>query len=248
MIFLKTLKHQLLSKKEFSRFLLYALGEMILLVIGILLAVEINNWNENRKTRSAEQQLVKGLKAEMVANQKELKEVLTYHKSAADAAYKLMKIYEGDYRSLKSSELDSLFAEVQMTWSFDPRLTILNSIKTGGAINTIQNPKLRAFISNFEELAKDGAEETSIVRSLIINRYVPTVDRYISLNNRSKYIGYEKINSKFASDYAGIFNDRAAESLLAYIHMWKLTEISEAQDLLEILEESIQIAEGEIDQ
>ena len=45
-------RRNLLSKNKFSGYLLYALGEVLLVMIGILLAVQVNNWNERRKQRS----------------------------------------------------------------------------------------------------------------------------------------------------------------------------------------------------
>ncbi len=42
-------RQKLLFEKHFSKYLLYAIGEIVLVVIGILIALQINNWNENRK-------------------------------------------------------------------------------------------------------------------------------------------------------------------------------------------------------
>lgn len=47
--FFKRFRQRLLSENKFSKYLLYAIGEIILVVIGILIALQINNWNENRK-------------------------------------------------------------------------------------------------------------------------------------------------------------------------------------------------------
>ena len=47
--FFRRIRRTLLSENKFSKYLLYALGEIILVVIGILLALQINNWNEQRK-------------------------------------------------------------------------------------------------------------------------------------------------------------------------------------------------------
>jgi len=46
--FLRHFRRQLLSENKFSRYMLYAIGEIVLLVIGILIALQINNWNNNR--------------------------------------------------------------------------------------------------------------------------------------------------------------------------------------------------------
>ena len=45
----KKMRQSLLRQKRFKRYLIYAIGEIILVVIGILIALQINNWNEHRK-------------------------------------------------------------------------------------------------------------------------------------------------------------------------------------------------------
>ncbi|MEH6779913.1 DUF6090 family protein, partial [Maribacter arcticus] len=49
--FFRIIRQQLLAENKFSRYLLYAIGEIVLVVIGILIALSINNWNENRKQK-----------------------------------------------------------------------------------------------------------------------------------------------------------------------------------------------------
>jgi hypothetical protein len=51
--FFRKIRHRLLSESKFSRYLLYAIGEIVLVVIGILLAVQINDWNETNKLEQA---------------------------------------------------------------------------------------------------------------------------------------------------------------------------------------------------
>ena len=48
----RRLRQRLLSGNKFSKYLVYAMGEIILVVIGILIALQINNWNENRKQKA----------------------------------------------------------------------------------------------------------------------------------------------------------------------------------------------------
>ena len=47
--FFRQIRQRLLSDNKFSKYLLYAIGEIVLVVIGILIALQINNWNEDRK-------------------------------------------------------------------------------------------------------------------------------------------------------------------------------------------------------
>ncbi|WP_435622927.1 DUF6090 family protein [Flagellimonas sp.] len=51
--FFRKIRHSLLSKGKFSQYLLYAVGEIVLVIVGILLALQINNWNEKRKLQES---------------------------------------------------------------------------------------------------------------------------------------------------------------------------------------------------
>jgi hypothetical protein len=52
--FFRKIRQKLLSENKFNNYLIYAIGEIILVVIGILIALQINNWNENRKNKITE--------------------------------------------------------------------------------------------------------------------------------------------------------------------------------------------------
>jgi len=47
--FFRSIRQRLLSENKFSKYLIYAIGEIVLVVIGILIALRINNWNESKK-------------------------------------------------------------------------------------------------------------------------------------------------------------------------------------------------------
>ena len=70
--FFRKIRQKLLSKNKFSQYLVYAFGEILLVVIGILMALGINNWNENRKDTKVENNLVLGVIAELKSAKTEL--------------------------------------------------------------------------------------------------------------------------------------------------------------------------------
>jgi len=51
--FFRKIRQKLLSENKFSKYLIYAIGEIILVVIGILIALQINNWNEQSKAKKS---------------------------------------------------------------------------------------------------------------------------------------------------------------------------------------------------
>jgi hypothetical protein len=216
-----------------KRYLLYAVGEILLIVIGILFALKISAWSESIKARETERVLLENFQEELKSNYEQLETVIAYEVRAQTAASELLDVYSTDYTRYKSHYLDSLFGEMQWIWTFNPRVSVINSIKSTGQIGVIRNPDIRSFIVSFEEKNNDATEESEIVRSLIVNSYVPSVNKYISMSERSKHIGFPfPLKSKFPSNYAGIFADREAESLISYIHIWRNTEIEEKRQLL----------------
>lgn len=61
------------------KYLFYLVGEFVLIVTGILVALQINNWNENVKSHRIEQHLLEGLKEELMQNKTLLENVILHH-------------------------------------------------------------------------------------------------------------------------------------------------------------------------
>ena len=56
--FFRHIRQNLIMENKTSKYFKYAIGEIVLVVIGILIALQINNWNENRKNNLWEQQFL----------------------------------------------------------------------------------------------------------------------------------------------------------------------------------------------
>jgi hypothetical protein len=66
--FFRKIRHTMLKENKFSKYLLYAVGEIVLVVIGILIALSINNWNESLKSEQREIDIAKELYFELNEN------------------------------------------------------------------------------------------------------------------------------------------------------------------------------------
>ena len=76
--FFRKIRQRLLSENKFSKYLLYAIGEIVLVVIGILIALSINNWNEDRKLKELKKEYLYSLKRDLTSNLSLLDEALVY--------------------------------------------------------------------------------------------------------------------------------------------------------------------------
>ena len=66
--FFRKIRQSLLTENRYSKYLLYAIGEIVLVVIGILIAVSINNWNEQRQLLIKEQQYLYNLRKDLISD------------------------------------------------------------------------------------------------------------------------------------------------------------------------------------
>ena len=73
--FFRQLRQRLLTENRFGKYLLYAVGEILLVVIGILLALQINTWNEDRISKIEEQKYLKRLKQDLLRDVERLGEI-----------------------------------------------------------------------------------------------------------------------------------------------------------------------------
>jgi hypothetical protein len=56
--FFRSIRQSLLAQGRFTRYLTYAIGEIVLVVVGILIALQVNDWNERRKSAAFEQDIL----------------------------------------------------------------------------------------------------------------------------------------------------------------------------------------------
>lgn len=66
--FFRKIRQRLLTKNKFSKYVFYSIGEIVLVVIGILIALSINNWNEQQKINIQELIILKELKLSLESN------------------------------------------------------------------------------------------------------------------------------------------------------------------------------------
>ncbi|RLD29784.1 MAG: hypothetical protein DRI75_02020 [Bacteroidetes bacterium] len=78
--FFRKIRQDLLNRGKTGKYLKYAIGEIVLLVIGILIALQINNWNEHRKNRILELTYLDNIKADLNLNLTPLKNLFRQEK------------------------------------------------------------------------------------------------------------------------------------------------------------------------
>ena len=72
----------MIKENRVSKYMLYAIGEIVLVVIGILIALQVNDWNEQRKLKSEETKLLKEMSSALKSDLQDIKSNIAEHASA----------------------------------------------------------------------------------------------------------------------------------------------------------------------
>lgn len=146
--FFKKIRRKLLQEGNLKQYLIYALGEIILVVIGILIAFQINSWNDNRKSLRLEKQHLLNLKNEISQSLSRLETSEEFNNLTLSHIDKILYHIEEDLPYSKS--LDTSFYIYQYNSIPELSYTTYETIKEVG-LNSINPDKLRIEISKLYE-------------------------------------------------------------------------------------------------
>ena len=94
--FFRKIRYNLMEQNKTSKYFKYAIGEIVLVVIGILIALQINNWNEQRKNNSYELKLLDQLKKDLVLNSSDLEGNLFLQQRGIQSAQLLLDSFKNN--------------------------------------------------------------------------------------------------------------------------------------------------------
>ena len=174
--FFRRIRFELMEKNKTGkpalpagRYLKYAIGEIVLVVIGILIALQINNWNENRKFKSLKKVYIERLIDD-------IKQDTTQISILIEETMKKQKIIEKvingldigiNNESLKSYIIDYLNSGWNMN-DFTPSSNTYSDLSQTGNMNVFRNTYLTDRIKQYYILIEDGDKSQNINKDWII--------------------------------------------------------------------------------
>ena len=139
-----------MGKGKTGKYLKYAIGEIILVVIGILIALSINNWNENRKERNKEINYLKNLKVDLENEILNSEEFVAYHFRKVQACSKL--ISEGAPTNIKEVQVYTDTYETVFGWKdFVPNNNTFKELLSSGNLSLIKNDSIKNGLLELEK-------------------------------------------------------------------------------------------------
>ena len=233
-----------MEKNKTGKYLKYAIGEIVLVVIGILIALQINNWNENKKEKRQELKQLIALKLEFKKNIITFDSITKHHLENEDATQKLINAKNENY-TLET--LDSLFFKTIYNYNFDPSRGIYNSLINSGQIELISNELLKYKIAEIQDIVVDYIDDENLVRDYGTKDFIPFIVKSMPYNplrlykNRSseeKVLHYELFQK--------MINDRIFIEHLAIISLYRIGVFEEGEKVKKEYQKIIELINQEI--
>lgn len=236
--FFRKIRQSLINEGKTTKYLKYAIGEIILVVIGILIALQINNWNTDRINSIEEGKILSNLNSEFKLNKTNLGNDILETEQSIEMGKHIMGLIDADETTLNTINTDSILYAVFEYGSLDVSENSILEIIQSGKFQNLSNDKLKPLIigwtqkknevQRLQEQAKRNSED---LITYLYKRYpIKNIDAYGILK--------WKENSKLEINKYLIFKDIEFENLIDDL-LYKLVNYKEKLTALQTIIDAI---------
>jgi TfoX/Sxy family transcriptional regulator of competence genes len=159
----RNIRQNLLNQGKTTKYLKYAVGEIILVVIGILIALQVNNWNIERLNKTEEQRYLKAIKTDLANDALRLKQLVNNIDIQLANLEQTRKGLTSD--SIAINQDVAFTTSLVTTFTFVPEKATIDDLKSSGKLNLLENKKVKdTLLSYYNHVdARINALNTSII-------------------------------------------------------------------------------------
>lgn len=164
----RKIRQKLLTENKFSTYLLYALGEILLVVIGILIALQISEWNETRKVNESIDSHLQILKQNLEEDQVQLSTLMQNMRNNVD--YSDSSLQQIKTNIPVSARSKFYFVMLLFEYNFSPNSNAIETITQSNEIPYLKED-LRTAILNYYALIEQTQEREGISNNQIQSKF-----------------------------------------------------------------------------
>ncbi len=199
--FFRKIRKKMADDNKPMKYMRYAIGEILLVVVGILIAISINNWNEERKENKIGLNALTKLKNEFIENQDLINIALTLHEKTNYTTIRLLELISPYATQYKVDSLGYYVNDLIFIPKYSPNKSVLNSLISSGDINFIKNEDIIQKITNWNGQLEEYNYFISMNSSISIDLIIPyTVKNYTMKNLKPSGI-YEVADDHISSEF-----------------------------------------------
>jgi hypothetical protein len=230
-----------MEKNKTGKYLKYAIGEIILVVIGILIALQINNWNENRKNNFVELKILESLDNDLKTDIHNMQGMIKNDSLSIEYNRHIIKILK-DESSKYDFSMAKMFGDINRYDAFWPQKMGFESLKSKG-LEIIKNDTLKSEIINLYDFQYAQVAETmDLKKQLYLNTNSIFVD-YLETISSDSSRKFDDSHFKIPNDFNGLKKDSRFMNHLTHIYIERIifqNYVKSALEKMKIIQKQIE--------
>ncbi|MDG5492811.1 DUF6090 family protein [Psychroserpens sp. SPM9] len=212
--FFRKIRLNLLSEGNTSKYFKYAIGEIILVVIGILIALQINNWNDIRKEKNELKQYLAKISNNIVLDIKNLNVIKTRRQETNTACQKaLANFQKDDYDLVVNMHAANAFID----FYFAPNQSGYEALKNSSYLGKINGTRVDSLIDSYNTIVNKTISEENSYFNFIESMEVIWTSKYdmsefISLYMNQNILNEEELDDNLKRKLKATFADESFRS------------------------------------
>jgi hypothetical protein len=243
--FFRKIRQNMLMENKTGTYFKYAIGEIILVVIGILIALSINNWNENRKNSNEGIAILQSLDKNLILAKKQSESLVSTEK---DSKAVLLLVLGIDTITDKNSISDNIFKDA--FWNLENNIPVINTytdLKNTNKLGLIKNQKIKEKFTSLEvnlNKLKGFLDDRLHVQQIRIDDVSENEINFIPLIKSS--IPTINITNEKQNNYEQIINNQRIRNLLGIKLNMTQDVLNYRENLDKEIKELIMLIESEL--
>jgi hypothetical protein len=178
--FFRKVRQQLLEENNLKKYLVYAIGEIILVVVGILIAVSINNWKQSKDLEQVEQNLYKDLIQELQHDLAEIQGNREYNNKNLVRYQYASEIIINDTLKKMTDTLGVIATELTNFSDFKNEESAFNKLAAAGKLELISNKEILGRLQNLGHLY-NYINRLEVNQEQYMYTIVPKISQYLRI-------------------------------------------------------------------
>ena len=172
-----------MEQNKTGRYFKYAIGEIILVVIGILIALQINNWNQQRQNRQKETTILIQIHRDFKSNKVQLDSIKISNQRSLDACNNIIKNMPFKKEKASFDTIIKYYTNVFTVKTFNPSNGSVEALISSSSFDVIQNDSLRNLLVAWKDVYIDYSEEEQYARDLQNWELMPYIRKNMDFAN-----------------------------------------------------------------
>jgi hypothetical protein len=190
--FFRRIRQRLVSENKFSRYLLYAIGEIILVVIGILIALQINNWNENKTNKQTESVYLKEILQDFEINLKKSDFTTNDLVTTMQSLIGLLEQSALEKPTISTDSINKVFSLISNMPTYISTDRVYNNLIGSGDFKLITNESIKNELANYNS----AIDLLKLVQSTHEMELVQSFEPYII-----NHLDFQALKTNRVNDY-----------------------------------------------